>query len=266
MVVDRHARLSGVLSVDEGRSGWIKQHTNTRIQAHYSTHSVKASWQLVHLLNESIISANSFCRHQEITSIVDENIWIGIGAVVVAVGFFFVVFVAGQRYTARKKAAYDEVIQAFGLVDQQPGGIYPDLRGEVDGVKVAVDTIFQRYARGGTASGQRPVARVRAQLTTDPLVQVRARAQRYEGKIDWPLQPLGYADFDERYELHVAPGADPGTALPQAVVAALMDCRLPVHIIGNVVVWTVPSPQVDGERLRMAVADCAQVAAAFNAS
>lgn len=88
-----------------------------------------------------------------------------------------------RRRAERLQAVIARVEQRFGFRNNSPGGVTPDLFGEIGGMTAAVDVCYQYYARGGEApGGLRPYTRVRVQLQDVPAfsVRVRVRAQGYE--------------------------------------------------------------------------------------
>lgn len=179
-------------------------------------------------------------------------------------GLIAIAFVASRRWSKRIAAVNQQVEATFGLVNHNPKGLYPDFRGQMDGVEVAIDVIFVSYTRNLNSNGQRAVTRVRAQLRSEPQIQVIARAQQYAGRVNLPERPTEDPEFDARYTLY----ANPDQALEESFSAALRDAlmaaQVPVHILERVVVWTHPKVVDDWEQLRQAVQDCVRVARAFD--
>ena len=174
------------------------------------------------------------------------------------------VYVMGRRLTQRTGAVKQELKASFGLVDQNPEGIYYDLRGQVAGVNVVVDVTFQQYARShGSPTGKRPWTRVRAQLPLSPQVQVRPRHQTVDVETIWPTRPTGDPAFDQQYELFMPDTAALDETLPPPVRDALLTADPPVHVLNDVVLWTRIKIVRDPELLKDAVCSCARLAAAF---
>ena len=179
--------------------------------------------------------------------------------VLIGLAIFF-----GKRQTQKTKLTIQQLEETYGLVNQNPKGIYMDLRGEVDGIEVAVDVMFQSYSRSGDGHGQRPWTRVRAQLPEAPQIQVRSRHQKYGSKIEWPKRETGNPAFDQKYELFMLETADLDEALPPRVLNALLTADPPVHILKNVVLWSKAKTGHSPELLKNAVQSCVNVASAIN--
>lgn len=173
-----------------------------------------------------------------------------------------VVYVLSQRWAGGMKTAARQLAATFGLVDHNPDGIYPDLRGEVEGVPVVVDVYFQSYATSRGTS-ERPWTRVRADLPFPTSLQVRWRGQEVGTEIVWPARPTGDAAFDEKYELFLLEGVPLAEALPDAAREALVAADPPVHILEDAVLWTRPRTTRDAQLLTNAVTSCVRVAKAL---
>jgi len=152
--------------------------------------------------------------------------------------------------------------ETFGFTNNNPKGIYPDLRGYVDDIEVAIDVQFHYYAGGGTS--QRPWTRVRAQLPKTPPLQARSRHQKTSDRIDWPPRETGDPAFDQKYELFVPADTVLEEALTPALKEALMMADPPVHILNNVVLWTKVKTVKDPKLLERVVRSCVSVASAIN--
>lgn len=188
-------------------------------------------------------------------------------ACLVLIAIVGVAYFMGRRRLQVTRATVQQLEETFGLVNQNPKGVHPDLRGEVEGVEVAVDVMFQSYSRSyGAGPGKRPWTRVRAQLPEPPQVQVRSRHQKYGKKIEWPRRETGDPAFDQKYELFLPEGATLDIALPSAVREALMAADPPVHILNNVVLWTQAKTGHSPELVKNAVRSCARVASAIAGS
>ncbi len=178
--------------------------------------------------------------------------------VLIGLAIFF-----GRRHTQKNKLAIQQLEETYGLVSQNPKGIYFDLRGEVDGIEVAVDVMFQSYSRSGDGQGRRPWTRVRAQLPQAPQIQVRSLHQKYGGKIEWPERETGDPVFDQKYILYVPEGVSLDEAMPPSVKDALIAADPPVHVIKNVVLWSRAKTGHSPELLTNAVQSCVNVASAI---
>ncbi len=173
----------------------------------------------------------------------------------------------GRRRLQTTQATIRQLEETFGLVNHNPKGIYPNLRGQVDGMDVAVDVMFQEYSRSyGSSTGKRPWTRVRAQLPQQPQVQVRARHQKIGETIAWPARETGNPAFDQKYEIFIPEDTAMDEVLPPPAQEALMAADPPVHILNNVVLWTKAKTGHSPELLKNAVRSCARVAAAMAGS
>ena len=177
--------------------------------------------------------------------------------VLVGLAIFF-----GKRQTQKTKLTIQQLEETYGLVNQNPKGIYFDLRGEVDGIEVAVDVMFQSYSTS-RGSGRRPWTRVRAQLPEAPQIQVRSRHQKYGEKIEWPKRETGNPTFDQKYDLFMPESASLDEALPPPVRDALIAADPPVHILNNVVLWSKAKTWHSPELFKNAVHSCVSVASAI---
>ena len=187
----------------------------------------------------------------------------GVFVCLVFVGLIVLAFIMGKRNTQKTKMAIQQLEETYGLVNQKPKGIYIDMNGEVDGIEVAVDVIFQSYASSGPSNSQRPWTRIRAQLPDAPQIQVRSRHQKYGGKIEWPEQESGDPVFDQKYILYIAEGASLDEALPPTVKDALIAADPPVHVLKSVVLWSKIKTGHSPELLTNAVKSCVNVASAI---
>lgn len=179
--------------------------------------------------------------------------------VLIGLAIFF-----GKRQTQKTKLTIQQLEETYGLVNQNPKGIYFDLRGEVDGIEVAVDVMFQSYSRSDTGQGHRPWPRVRAQLPEAPRIQVRSRHQKYGSKIEWPERESGDPTFDQKYILYVSEGISLDEALSPLVRGTLIAADPPVHVLKNVVLWPKAKTWHSPELLKNAVQSCVNVASAIN--
>jgi hypothetical protein len=156
-----------------------------------------------------------------------------------------------------------QVAEELGLDNRSPEGIYPDWRGRIDRVNVAVDVIFQAYASAG-ANTARPWLRARAMLDAEPAFQLHARKLKVDEKPPWGERPSGDPAFDARYRLFAAEGTPLDQLLPPAARTALLEAPLPIQIIGRVVLWTEKGFNIKPERVKTGVHTCVAVAAAIN--
>ncbi len=155
--------------------------------------------------------------------------------------------------------------ERFGLINHNKKGIFPDLRGNIEGIDVTVDVSYERYmpTSPGSRGRIRPWTRIRAELPVTTPVQVFARQLKHGETIEWPTRLTGNATFDEIYELFIPEEADLETVLPITVRAALLAANPPIHIANNVAFWTQVKFVTDEALLINAVLSCARVAAAF---
>ena len=157
--------------------------------------------------------------------------------------------------------------RTFGLVSQEPEGVYPNLRGKVDGVKIAVDVYMQSYARSEQGRGERPWMRVRAELPSQPNIQVQLRGQKYSNipskATGWIEKKEGYPPFDQKHTLFIKEGTSSEEALSPAVREALIAANPPVAILGKVVSWMKKGTEHSPELIRDAVYSCSSVASAI---
>jgi hypothetical protein len=184
-------------------------------------------------------------------------------ACLVFVILFSLAFIMSRRQQQSTKLTIQQLEETFGLVNQNPKGIYLDLGGEVEGLEVSVDVIFQYYSSSGPSSSERPWTRVRAQLPEPPSIQVRSRHQKYGKKIEWPLRKTDDPAFDQKYELFMPESSSIDEALPPLVRDALMAADPPVHILNNVVVWSKAKTGHSPELVKNAVWSCVRVASAI---
>lgn len=179
---------------------------------------------------------------------------------------FFFLWKMGKKNLAKSRVLVQRLEKEFGLINQNPKSIYPNLRGEVDGVAVSVDVYQQSYARSEPGRGQRPWMRVRAQLPAPPKIQVHIRGLKYTEKPDWTVwdeQEIGYPPFDQKYILFVAEDTKVEDALPPTVREALIYANPPVAILGKVVSWMKVRTEHSPELLSDAVRSCTDVASAI---
>ena len=183
-----------------------------------------------------------------------------------AVLFFFLRRM-GQKMVAKNQILIGLLEKEFDFINQGKNSAHPNLRGEVDGVKIAVDVFWQQYARSGQAGpGHRPYTRVRAQLPSLPKIQVHIRGQKYAEMPDWTTwnkQEIGYPPFDQKYVLFVADDANVENALTPAVREALIAANPPVSVVNKVVSWMRTGTRHDPELVRNVVFSCSSVASAI---
>jgi len=177
---------------------------------------------------------------------------------------FFVVQRIGNKKLAKKQILVQMLEQEFNLIEQDPKSIFPDLRGELDGIKIEVDVYMQSYIRSVAVQGERPWMRVQAQLSSQPNIQVLPRGQKYNNtRIDslkWVQQETGNVTFDQKYILYLKEGISIKSALPPALSKALMDIKTPVAVVGNVVSWVKVKTDHPPELIKDAVHSCKNVA------
>ncbi len=137
-----------------------------------------------------------------------------------------VVYFLAHGYYTGAKAANKAVAEKLGLENLNPDGVYPDIKGTVDGFEVAIDTMYQQYTRyragSGSSTGTRAWIRVRAQLTTPPPFQLRSRHQKYDEPIEWPQRATGDPDFDKKFGFFAPEDANLEQILPTAVKQAIL--------------------------------------------
>ncbi len=190
----------------------------------------------------------------------------GIIAVIIVVlalaGVFVPLFFWAKRRSKVVQAVIRQVEEELGLVNQSPRstGSFPNLRGMVDGVEIAVDVYHQRYASSKSTASTRPWTRVRAQLSEKPHFQVRTRNRRYAEKMRLSARETGNAAFDEKYVLFLSETASPAEALPPALMDALIAADPPVDVLNKAVVWMQKGMVSDAMVLKNAVRACARVA------
>lgn len=181
---------------------------------------------------------------------------------------FLLLLVAAAFYFSRRwlqdiKVAVNEVEKEFGFVNLAPSGIYPNLRGRVDGIEVFVDVIFQHYMWSSGASGKRPFTRVRAPLMKPHRMQICSRHQRCEGSISDPAHQTGDEAFDARYLVYSSDLASLEEELPAKVRSVFATLDPPVHLMKNSILWGQTGVIRDGKLLRSAILSCARAAAAL---
>lgn len=185
-------------------------------------------------------------------------------AAVLVVVLLVYLYGLARRRAERMQAVIARIEQQFGFRNLAPGGVTPNLMGEINGMKTAVDVCYQTYARGGDApSGRRPYTRVRVQMQEAPTYSVRIRAQRYESAAEWPAHVTGDSAFDARYVALALDVVDLA-ALDADVRAAFVAAEQAVSLIGNQVLWVERNHTLDADRLVSAVQSCVDVATAIN--
>ena len=180
---------------------------------------------------------------------------------------FFFLWKMGKKTLAKNQILVDLLEEEFGFVNQDKKSAHPNLRGEVDGIKIAVDVFLQQYSRSGQAGpGNRPWTRVRAQLPSQPKIQVHIRGQKYAENPDWATwseQKIGYPPFDQKYVLFVAEDTNVEDALPPEVREALIAANPPISIVNKVVSWMKVDTGHSSELIRNIVRSCSNVASAI---
>lgn len=182
--------------------------------------------------------------------------------VVVLAAVFIPLFLWAKRRSQAVRAATRQVTEELGLVNQSPRstGAFPNLRGAIDGVEVAVDVYHQRYASSRGAASTRPWTRVRAQLSTEPSFQVRTRNRRYAEKMELPTRETGNSAFDEKYELFLPEDVSVAAALPPTLMDAFIAAEPPVDVLKKMVVWMQKGLVDDPTLLKTVVLSCVRVA------
>ena len=156
------------------------------------------------------------------------------GAVILAGAIWWV-----RKSVQKTRAVVEELAQRLGLEDHNPQGFFPDLRGEIDGIKVIIDTHYQLHARAGSSmkSSLRPWMRVRAELPVAAQCEVRSRGQKMKDPSAWPAQNTGDAEFDTQFEVFAPNEVELDRVLPADVRQCLMGLDLPLHIMPNFTMW-----------------------------
>jgi hypothetical protein len=92
-----------------------------------------------------------------------------------------VAWAVGKFFLPDFPRQWAQVAEELGLDNRSPEGIYPDWRGRIDRVNVAVDVIFQAYA-SAAANTERPWLRARAMLDREPAFQLHNRKLQVDGR------------------------------------------------------------------------------------
>jgi len=183
---------------------------------------------------------------------------------------FFVVRKISRKKLAKKQILVQMLEQEFNLIEQDPKSIFPDLRGELDGVKIEVDVCMQSYSRSVAVQGERPWTRVRAQLCSQPNILVLPSGQKYSNKIkgstEWIQQETGNLFFDQKYIFFLKEGSTLKNALPLSMSKALIEANPPVAVVGNIVLWMKLKTNHSPELIKSAVYSCKSVALAISLS
>lgn len=183
-----------------------------------------------------------------------------------AVLFFFIQKMS-KKNLEKKQIFIFMLKKEFNFIEQAPKSIFPDLCGELDGIKMSVDVYMQSYLRSQPVPGQRPWMRVRAQLNFQPNIQVLPRGQEYSNtSIDsskWIQQNTGNISFDQKYTLYLKGGTALKNSLPQALSKSLIEANPPVAVLGKVVSWMKIKTDHHPELIKNAVLSCKSVALAF---
>ncbi len=182
---------------------------------------------------------------------------------------FFFFWKMGKKNVEKSQILIETLEKEFGLSNQEPESVYPNLHGEIKGVKVEVDVYFQQYARSGQAGpGQRPWTRVRAILPSSyaPFL-VHPRGENFsvnpDDSPDWYKVKEDYPPFDQKYILFKATDAPADITLPPAVRNALITANPPVAVLGKVVSWMKKDTGHSPELITKVVRSCADVASAI---
>jgi len=196
---------------------------------------------------------------------------VGLIIVVFVFSLFIVLFFVVQRISNKKLAKKQVLVQMleqeFNLIEQSPKNIFPDLRGELDGIKVEVDVYMQSYMRSAAVQGERPWMRVQAQLSSQPNIQVLPSGQKYNNtsidSLKWVQQETAQISFDQKYILYLKKGMSLESALPPALSKALIVANPPVAVVGNVISWMKVKTDHPPELIKSAVYSCKNVALAI---
>ena len=178
---------------------------------------------------------------------------------------FFFLWKMGKKTVAKNQLLIGLLEKEFGFLNQNPKSAHPDLRGEVDGIKMAVDVFLQQYSRSGQAGpGHRPWTRIRAQLPAPPKMQIHIRGQKYAENPDWTTwdeQETGFPPFDQKYILFVAEDARIEDALSPAVRDASIAADPPISVVNKIVSWMKAGTDHSPELIKNVVRSCSGVAA-----
>lgn len=176
---------------------------------------------------------------------------------------FGALIVTGIVFSRRLTRSLNEVklaaIRAYGLTDCAGKGIYPDLKGTVDGFEVRVDVIFLHGPSMCEAGhDRRPYTRVRVLLGSDPGISVRLR-ERFKAP-PHPERLTGDAAFDGKFAVFADPAVDVAAILDSGARQAFLSVAQPLILEADTICWTQLKHVREPEVLLSGIESCLTVA------
>lgn len=176
-----------------------------------------------------------------------------------------VIFLA-RELTRKTDKNWQQVADNLGLTYRRDEVKKPFITGRLNGIDVQVKTAktIETVTRPDSTHRKAKIwTHVIATPAVKPDIEVWLRKNDVSERPGLSALSTGDADFDERYKLFAADGADVDSVCPPAIRSVMLQTAREVQIADQSVIWSNFSIEQDQARLTEALQSCAQVARAI---